>query len=133
MWQCNVKAYKIQIKDVNHLIKLNILKKTIRLFANFDSFIYLCKQKKRDYDDIINADTPGWRGELVQHLPVIGHRSSVLLFVSFIVYSDSAIRSLRPIRLKMVISLSSLRIRRVRRISFSVEPLVVTSSIIKMF
>ena len=45
----------------------------------------------------------------------------------------SAIRSLRPMRLKIVISLSSLRMRRVRRTSFSVEPLVVTSSITSMF
>lgn len=37
-------------------------------------------------------------------------------------------RSLRPMRLKMVISLSSLRIRRVRKTSFKVEPLVVPSS-----
>ena len=48
-------------------------------------------------------------------------------------YIDSAIRSLRPMRLKMVISLSSLRIRSVRRTSFNVDPLVVTSSITRTF
>ena len=48
-------------------------------------------------------------------------------------YMASAIRSLRPMRLKMVISLSSFSMRSVRRTSFNVEPLVVTSSIISMF
>ena len=47
--------------------------------------------------------------------------------------NDSTIKSLRPIRLKMVIRLSSLRTRKARKISFSVEPLVVTSSTINTF
>ena len=48
-------------------------------------------------------------------------------------YIDSAIRSLRPMRLKIVMVLSSLRMRRVRRISLRVEPLVVTSSMTSTF
>ena len=47
----------------------------------------------------------------------------------FLFYNESAIRSFRPIRLKIVISLSSLRIRSVCRTSLSLEQLVVTSSI----
>ena len=50
-----------------------------------------------------------------------------------LLYPISAIRFLRPRRLKMVMELSSFKILRVLRISFRVEPLVVMSSITRIF
>ena len=48
------------------------------------------------------------------------------LCLVFCYRTASAIRSLRPIKLKTTMLLSSFKIRNVRSISFNVEPLVVT-------
>lgn len=55
------------------------------------------------------------------------------LCLVFCYRTASAIRSLRPIKLKTTMLLSSFKIRNVRSISFNVEPLVVTSSIRSTF